>query len=86
MPALVEDAKPAGRLLVISNRLPLTIKCSNDGKYEFTMSSGGLVTGLSGLSKSTDFQCKQLLVFVHMLPNSHWFYLMYSVLLHELPK
>jgi hypothetical protein len=45
-----------GRLLLVSNRLPITIKRSEDGKYEFSMSSGGLVSGLSGLSKSTTFQ------------------------------
>lgn len=45
-----------GRLLLISNRLPITIKRSDDGKYDFSMSSGGLVSGLSGLSKSTTFQ------------------------------
>lgn len=45
-----------GRLLLISNRLPITIKRSDDGQYSFSMSSGGLVTGLSGLSKATSFQ------------------------------
>ena len=45
-----------GRLLLISNRLPITIKRSENGKYDFSMSSGGLVSGLSGLSKSTTFQ------------------------------
>jgi trehalose 6-phosphate synthase len=45
-----------GRLLLVSNRLPITIKRSDEGKYDFSMSSGGLVTGLSGLSKSTTFQ------------------------------
>jgi hypothetical protein len=34
----------------------LSIKRSDDGKYDFSMSSGGLVSGLSGLSKSTTFQ------------------------------
>ncbi|MCJ1357919.1 MAG: Trehalose-6-P synthase/phosphatase complex synthase subunit [Icmadophila ericetorum] len=48
--------KPDARLLLISNRLPITIKRSEDGSYDFSMSSGGLVTGLSGLSKSTTFQ------------------------------
>lgn len=43
-------------LLLISNRLPVTIKRSNDGTYDFSMSSGGLVTGLAGLNKSTTFQ------------------------------
>ena len=47
--------KPEGRLLLVSNRLPITIKRSEDGKYDFSMSSGGLVSGLSGLSKSTQF-------------------------------
>ena len=46
----------AGRLLLISNRLPITIKRSDEGKYDFSMSSGGLVSGLSGLAKSTTFQ------------------------------
>ena len=44
------------RLLIVSNRLPITIRRSGGGKYEFSMSSGGLVTGLSGLSKTTTFQ------------------------------
>ncbi|KAI9707200.1 MAG: Trehalose-6-P synthase/phosphatase complex synthase subunit [Candelina mexicana] len=44
------------RLLLVSNRLPITIKRSEDGSYDFSMSSGGLVSGLSGLSKSTTFQ------------------------------
>ena len=48
--------KVESRLLLVSNRLPITIKRSNDGKYDFSMSSGGLVTGLSGLSKTTTFQ------------------------------
>jgi trehalose 6-phosphate synthase len=45
-----------GRLLLVSNRLPITIKRSDEGKYEMSMSSGGLVSGLSGLSKTTRFQ------------------------------
>ncbi|KAI5288352.1 Trehalose-6-P synthase/phosphatase complex synthase subunit [Ascosphaera aggregata] len=48
--------KVDSRLLLVSNRLPITIKRSDDGKYDFSMSSGGLVSGLSGLSKSTQFQ------------------------------
>ncbi|KFY82309.1 hypothetical protein V500_10637 [Pseudogymnoascus sp. VKM F-4518 (FW-2643)] len=46
----------SGRLLLVSNRLPITIKRSDDGTYSFSMSSGGLVTGLSGLAKTTKFQ------------------------------
>ncbi|EON67916.1 alpha,alpha-trehalose-phosphate synthase [Coniosporium apollinis CBS 100218] len=56
MPAADADPKSEGRLLLISNRLPITIKRSEEGKYDFSMSSGGLVSGLSGLSKSTTFQ------------------------------
>lgn len=44
-----------GNLLIISNRLPITIKKENDN-YKYNVSSGGLVTGLSGLSKATRFQ------------------------------
>ena len=56
MPALEEKPRLEARLLLVSNRLPITIKRSADGKYDFSMSSGGLVSGLSGLSKSTTFQ------------------------------
>lgn len=52
----IEEPKNEARLLLVSNRLPITIKRSEDGKYDFSMSSGGLVSGLSGLSKSTTFQ------------------------------
>jgi trehalose 6-phosphate synthase len=56
MPAPDEKPRLEARLLLVSNRLPITIKRSADGKYDFSMSSGGLVSGLSGLSKSTTFQ------------------------------
>lgn len=57
MPAADEQpVKVESRLLLVSNRLPITIKRSEDGKYDFSMSSGGLVSGLSGLSKTTTFQ------------------------------
>jgi trehalose 6-phosphate synthase len=58
MPGTVEEeaASAPGRLLLLSNRLPITIKRADDGTYSFSMSSGGLVTGLSGLSKTTSFQ------------------------------
>ena len=44
------------RLLLVSNRLPITIKRTDDGNYDMAMSSGGLVSGLSGLRKTTTFQ------------------------------
>ncbi|KAL5357613.1 glycosyl transferase [Aspergillus floccosus] len=42
-------------LIVVSNRLPLSIK-KVDGSFQSTVSSGGLVTSLSGLTKSTSFR------------------------------
>jgi len=42
-------------VLVVSNRLPITIKRSSNGTYDFKVSSGGLVSALSGLKKSTSF-------------------------------
>ena len=57
MPHAKKDlSKSEARLLLVSNRLPITIKRSEDGSYDFSMSSGGLVSGLSGLSKATTFQ------------------------------
>jgi len=56
MPSRESTLPNESRLLLVSNRLPITIKRSEDGKYDFSMSSGGLVSGLSGLSKSTTFQ------------------------------
>ncbi|KAH7064341.1 alpha,alpha-trehalose-phosphate synthase-like protein subunit [Paraphoma chrysanthemicola] len=53
---LIRKKNEEGRLLLVSNRLPITIKRSDEGKYEMSMSSGGLVSGLSGLSKTTTFQ------------------------------
>lgn len=56
------DPSSTGRLLLVSNRLPITIKEVKEAdrqpggaRYAFSMSSGGLVTGLSGLSKTTKF-------------------------------
>jgi len=56
MPQTAEEVKAQGRILLVSNRLPITIKRGDDGQYDFSMSSGGLVTGLSGLAKTTTFQ------------------------------
>lgn len=56
--AQAEDApQVGGKLLLISNRLPVTIKKTDEpGKFETSMSSGGLVSGLSGMTKTTTFQ------------------------------
>ncbi|CAK7894109.1 alpha,alpha-trehalose-phosphate synthase [UDP-forming] [[Candida] anglica] len=45
-----------GKVLVVSNRLPVTITRKPNGSYNYSMSSGGLVTALQGLKKSTEFQ------------------------------
>lgn len=42
-------------LLIVSNRLPLSVK-RIDGAFQSSLSSGGLVTALSGLTKSTQFR------------------------------
>jgi trehalose 6-phosphate synthase len=43
-------------LIVVSNRLPITItKDVASGEYKFKMSSGGLVSALSGFKKSLNF-------------------------------
>ncbi|KAH0558872.1 hypothetical protein GP486_004497 [Trichoglossum hirsutum] len=55
MPSALPTSNSGSNLLLVSNRLPITIKRSDDGNYEFSMSSGGLVSGLSGLTKSTTF-------------------------------
>lgn len=48
------ESKDGGqRLIVVSNRLPMTIK--KEETYKFTMSSGGLVSALSGLKKEMSF-------------------------------
>ncbi|KAJ7773166.1 glycosyltransferase family 20 protein [Mycena metata] len=44
-----------GHLIVVSNRLPVTINKDADGEYHFKMSSGGLVSALSGFKKSLNF-------------------------------
>lgn len=43
-------------LIIVSNRLPLSVKKNDEGKYQASVSSGGLVTSLSGLTKSTTFR------------------------------
>lgn len=49
-----EEGKP--RLRILSNRLPITIsKTDTPGKFDTKMSSGGLVSGLSGMTKTTKF-------------------------------
>ena len=44
-----------GRLMLVSNRLPVTLRRNLDGKFEYHASSGGLVSGLTGLLRSRSF-------------------------------
>ena len=44
----------SSRLLVVSNRLPITLQKLHDD-WTYTMSSGGLVSALSGLQQTTSF-------------------------------
>jgi trehalose 6-phosphate synthase len=46
---MAPNAQNQGKLIIASNRLPLSVK-PKDGTYEATPSSGGLVTALKGLS------------------------------------
>ena len=52
-------AAPSSRLIVVSNRLPITIKHvhtdQEGGSWTYSMSSGGLVSALSGLKKEMAF-------------------------------
>src|ERR1700733_16226367 len=43
------------RLIVVSNRLPITISKDANGEYYFKMSSGGLVSALAGAKKYMSF-------------------------------
>ena len=56
MPAFDETVEPKGRLIIVANRLPITVTRGQDGSYELFPSSGGLVSGLSGMMKTTEFQ------------------------------
>ncbi|KAG8833992.1 Trehalose-6-P synthase/phosphatase complex synthase subunit [Serendipita sp. 399] len=49
------DLGNAKHLIVVSNRLPVTISKDANGEYHFKMSSGGLVSALSGLKRSIKF-------------------------------
>ena len=45
------------RLLIVSNRLPINVSRGDDAteKWRFQMSSGGLVSALAGVQKTTKF-------------------------------
>ena len=43
-------------LIIVSNRLPITIKKLQSGNYECSQSAGGLAGALSGLAESCPFR------------------------------
>ena len=43
------------RLLMVSNKTTVIIKRSPEGSYSFTQGSGGLISGVSGLSKTVPY-------------------------------
>ena len=50
-----DNLKPCSstsRLILVSNRLPVTVTRSGNGQFEYQRSSGGLVTCMSGLELS----------------------------------
>lgn len=49
------DFGDSKRLIVVSNRLPVTISKDASGEYHFKMSSGGLVSALAGAKKYMSF-------------------------------
>ncbi|KEF58144.1 uncharacterized protein A1O9_06068 [Exophiala aquamarina CBS 119918] len=50
------DESFEGRVIVVANRLPITVKPQPDGNFDYSMSSGGLVSGLRSLAKAVDFK------------------------------
>lgn len=50
-----DENGPKPNLILVSNRLPVTVKQQVDGNYSFSMSSGGLVTGIMGMAKQVNF-------------------------------
>lgn len=57
------------KLIVVSNRLPITLSNSEESGWSFSMSSGGLVSALSGLKKDTVFTW---LGNLHFIYRSGW--------------
>jgi trehalose 6-phosphate synthase len=48
--------RPGARLLIVANRLPVNVSIQENGEVDMKMASGGLVSGLQALSKTTEFQ------------------------------
>ncbi|KAE8154762.1 glycosyl transferase [Aspergillus avenaceus] len=52
---MASDNEKKRGLIIVSNRLPLSVNKEGDS-YKSSLSSGGLVTALSGLTKTTNFR------------------------------
>jgi len=52
----MQDKDSGPTIFVVSNRLPITIRRSEEGQYDVAPSSGGLVGAFHGLSQSTKFK------------------------------
>ncbi|KAJ1548485.1 Trehalose-6-P synthase/phosphatase complex synthase subunit, partial [Cladochytrium tenue] len=48
-PPLLTEMPANSRLIMVSNRLPITITKKGDGSWAYSMSSGGLVSALTGI-------------------------------------
>jgi trehalose 6-phosphate synthase/phosphatase len=46
------DNKVMSKLILVSNRLPVTVEIKKENEIAYTPSTGGLATGLSSLSKT----------------------------------
>ncbi|KAJ1794513.1 Trehalose-6-P synthase/phosphatase complex synthase subunit, partial [Coemansia sp. RSA 2399] len=49
-----DESSESSHLIVVSNRLPVTL-AQNGSEWSFTLSSGGLVSALSGLKREMSF-------------------------------
>lgn len=47
--------RPPPKIFVVSNRLPITVKRTDSGRYDICPSSGGLICALDGLVGITGF-------------------------------
>lgn len=56
MSKLIVRSPSNPRLIVVANRLPVTVKRSQDGNLEYSTSAGGLVSGMSGMSHKLSSQ------------------------------
>lgn len=52
----LREMSSRGSLIIVSNRLPITIKKLDSGNYECSQTAGGLSGALSGLAKSIPFR------------------------------